>query len=228
MPDHEAIYAQQAERYHELIAKQPSLKSIIEEIRPVAGLDVVDLGAGSGRLAAVLAGQARSIIALDAQAAMLELAAKRLSQGGYTNWSTSVADHRSLPLENDSADLVVSGWSIGYLGSDTLPDWEDNIRLVISEIKRVLRPGGTAIIVETMGTGFEKPNPPRFLEPYFNALENLYGFSSRWVRMDYAFDSVDQAEQLARFFFSDELADRIAEQQLIHLPECAGIWWLQL
>lgn len=160
MPDHGAIYARQAERYHELIAKQPSLESIIEEIRPVAGLDVVDLGAGSGRLAAVLAGQARSIVALDAQAAMLEVAAKRLSQAGYTNWSTSVADHRSLPLENDSADLVVSGWSIGYLGSDTLPGWEDDIRLVISEIKRVLRPGGTAIILETMGTGFETPNPP--------------------------------------------------------------------
>ncbi|CAM4368246.1 ubiquinone/menaquinone biosynthesis C-methylase UbiE [Paenibacillus endophyticus] len=228
MPDHGAIYTQQAERYHELIAKQPSLKSIIEEIRPVAGLDVVDLGAGSGRLAAVLAGQARSIVALDAQAAMLEVAAKRLAQAGYTNWSTSVADHRSLPLENDSADLVVSGWSIGYLGSDTLANWEDNIRQVMSEIKRVLRPGGTAILFETMGTGFETPNPPRFLKPYFHALERHYGFSYRWVRMDYDFDSVDQAEQLARFFFSDELADRIVEQQLIRLPECAGIWWLQL
>ncbi|RAP21073.1 hypothetical protein C2W64_03656 [Brevibacillus laterosporus] len=33
----------------------------------------------------------------------------------------------------------------------------------MSEIKRVLRPGGTAIIFETMGTGYETPHPPAFL-----------------------------------------------------------------
>ncbi|WP_138753925.1 class I SAM-dependent methyltransferase [Paenibacillus sinopodophylli] len=228
MSNHETLYAKQAVRYHELIAKQPSLKIIIEEIRSVRGLDVVDLGAGSGRLTAVLADQARSIVALDAEAAMLEITAQRLTQAGYTNWRTGVADHRSLPLEDQSADVVVSGWSICYLGSDELPDWEHNIQQVMNEMKRILRPGGTIIIFETMGTGFETPNPPIFLKKYYAALENEYGFKHRWVRTDYDFDSVDQAEQLTRFFFSDELADRVADQRLIRLPECAGIWWLQL
>jgi dihydroorotase len=39
---------------------------------------------------------------------------------------------------------------------------------------------------------------------------------------------VEQAEQLTRFFFGDDLADKVAEQKLSHLPECAGVWRLQL
>lgn len=228
MPDHHAIYEEEAARYHELIAKQPSLKKVIEEIRPVSGLDVVDLGAGSGRLTAVLADQAKSIIALDAYEPMLQVAAERLRLAGYTNWNTQVADHRNLPLPDDSADLIVSGWSICYLGSDNLPDWKLNIQQVMNEMKRVLRTGGTIIIFETMGTGFETPNPPHFLKQYYASLEQNYGFSHKWIRTDYTFESVEQSEQLTRFFFSDELADRVAQNKLVHLPECAGVWWLQL
>ncbi|GEM_PF-6658666 len=28
-----------------------------------------------------------------------------------------------------------------------------------------------------------------------------------------------------RFFFGDDLADRILRDRLIILPECTGIWW---
>jgi ubiquinone/menaquinone biosynthesis C-methylase UbiE len=228
MPDHSAIYEKEADRYHQLISKQPDLREYIDELRPFSGLDVVDLGAGSGRLTAVLAAKAKSIIALDASDAMLQITERRLSEAGYTNWKTQVADHRKLPLEDNSADLVVSGWSICYLGSDTIPDWEQNIKEVMGEIKRVLRANGTVIIFETMGTGFETPAPPDSLKPYYAALEKDYGFSHKWICTDYRFDSVEQAEQLTRFFFGDDLADKVAEQKLSHLPECAGVWRLQL
>jgi len=228
MPDHFAIYEEEAERYHELIAKQPSVQHWIEEIRLIRGLDIVDLGAGSGRLTAVLAGEANTIIALDAFEPMLRITAERLHAAGHTNWSTRAADHRELPIADHSADLIMSGWSICYLCSDELPDWEANLKQVISEMKRVLRDNGTIIIFETMGTGYETPNPPDFLEKYYAALEQDYGFSHKWIRTDYAFDSVEQAEQLTRFFFSDELADSVARDKLVNLPECAGIWWLHL
>lgn len=228
MPDHSAIYEKEADRYHQLISKQPDLRVCIDELRPFSGLDIVDLGAGSGRLTAVLAEQAKSIIALDASESMLQITASRLSEAGYTNWTTKVADHRMLPLKDNSADLVVSGWSICYLGSDTDPDWEQNISKVMGEIKRVLRANGTVIIFETMGTGFETPATPDFLKPYYAALVKDYRFSHKWIRTDYQFDSAEQAEQLTRFFFGDDLADKVAEQKLIHLPECAGVWWLQL
>jgi ubiquinone/menaquinone biosynthesis C-methylase UbiE len=228
MPDHDKIYKQEAAHYHELISKQPDLRMFVEEIRPISGLDIVDIGAGTGRLTTVLAPQAKSIIALDASEAMLQITADRLLSAGLTNWTTQAADHRKLPLADHSADLIVAGWSISYLGSTNVKGWEQNISEVIRELKRVVRSDGTIIIFETLGTGFESPNPPDFLLNYYSALVNDYGFSHRWIRMDYEFDNILQAERLTRFFFGDELANRVIERNLIHLPECAGVWWLQL
>ena len=156
---------------------------------------------------------------------MLRVTADRLREVGLSNWSTEVADHRNLPLADRSADLIVSGWSVCYLASSNDPDWERNLADVIGEIRRVLRPGGTAILFETMGTGYETPNPPDFLRPYYDSLERDYGFSHRWIRTDYEFEDIGQAERLSRFFFGDELADKVVRDSLVRLPECAGIWW---
>jgi len=228
MPNHDEIYRDEALQYHEMIARQPNLRPVIEEIRPVRGLDVVDMGAGTGRLSVVLAPEAKSLVALDAAEAMLRVTAERLRETGLANWSVQVADHRDLPLADGSADLVVSGWSVCYLANSNEPEWEADLEQVICEIKRVLRPGGTAILFETMGTGYETPSPPDFLLPYYRKLTETYGFSHRWVRTDYRFDDAVQAERMARFFFGDELGDKVTAGNLACLPECAGVWWLQL
>lgn len=225
MSNHEEIYRKEAERYDQLIASQPSLLEVVNELKPLAGLDVLDMGAGTGRLTAVLAPNVKSILATDASGAMLKLTAERLRDAGMLHWGTAIADHRNLPLEDDCMDLVVSGWSVCYLCTSDIPEWKDNLRRVIGEIERVLRPGGMAIIFETMGTGYKTPHPPVFLAEYYKALESEYGFQHRWQRMDYRFDSVEQAEELTRFFFGSELSDRVKRERLSELPECAGVWW---
>ncbi|MFF2889771.1 class I SAM-dependent methyltransferase [Paenibacillus sp. NPDC057967] len=227
MPNHDEIYSREAERYDQLIASQPKLMEIVNEIRPLAGVDVLDMGAGTGRLTLALAPSVKSILATDASAAMLKLTGERLRASGMKHWGTAVADHRRLPLEDNCIDLVVSGWSICYLCATGVPEWRENLRLVMSEIERVLRPGGTAIIFETMGTGYETPQPPEFLLDYYRALEEECGFQHRWLRMDYQFESVEQAVELTSFFFGEELAERVRRECLTALPECAGVWWRQ-
>ncbi|ATF11330.1 class I SAM-dependent methyltransferase [Brevibacillus sp. HB1.2] len=226
MPNHEQIYKNQAEQYDLMISRQPRLLAVIEEITPIKGQDVIDLGAGSGRLTSVLAPHAKSILALDASAAMLEVNAQQLTQAGLTNWKTNVADHRELPVDDNSADVLVAGWTVCYLTSSEVPNNELHLEKIIQEMKRVLRPGGTIIIMETMGTGYETPHPPHFLTQYYSLLETKYGFSHKWIRLDYQFKDIAEAERLSRFFFGDELADRVAREKLVTLPECAGVWWL--
>ncbi|MBW7477647.1 class I SAM-dependent methyltransferase [Paenibacillus oenotherae] len=226
MPNHDLIYEQEAHKYHQLISKQHELHTYVDEIRSYQGLDIVDIGAGTGRLAVALAPKARSITALDGAEAMLAVAASRLSQtAGHDNWRTAVADNRSLPLADESADLIVAGWSICYLGSTNVPHWQSNIREVMNEIERVLRPGGTVIIFETMGTAAATPSAPDFLQSYYDTLVQEYGFSHRSIRTDYVFDDLGQAEELTRFFFGDIIADQVVANNWTTLPECAGIWW---
>lgn len=156
---------------------------------------------------------------------MLRLTASKLTQMNLKNWKTSVSDLRQLPLEDHSFDIVMAGWSICYLASSNNNEWSDNLSQVLNEIIRVLRPNGTIIILETLGTGNEQPAPPDFLQSYYTKLEQEYGFKHKAIRTDYEFDSVEQAEEVCRDFFGDSLADRIKEEKMRIVPECTGIWW---
>jgi ubiquinone/menaquinone biosynthesis C-methylase UbiE len=225
MPNHTEIFNDEADKYDLLISKQPDLQEVIESIRSPRGLDVIDLGAGTGRLTIPIAKQSKSVTALDASAAMLEVTASKLRSTNVHNWTTKVSDHRHIQAEDHSADMLVSGWSICYVASSNVEGWEQNIAAVMNEIERVLRPGGTAIIFETMGTGAESPAPPGFLTGYYSLLERVYGFRHKWIRMDYRFDDPDQAAELMKFFFGDELSEQVLRSGSAIVPECAGVWW---
>ena len=141
----------------------------------------------------------------------------------------AVADNRNLAVSDRIADVSVAGWTFGHFTSWHAETWRDEIGQALAQMKRVLRPGGTALILETLGTGLEKPHPPTdALAAYYALLEEEHGFSSTWIRTDYRFKSLSEAEELTRFFFGDELADRVAREGLIILPECTGIWWLTI
>jgi ubiquinone/menaquinone biosynthesis C-methylase UbiE len=226
MATHEQIYQNQTNTYEFMVSKQPELSEFINEIRPFKDLNILDLGAGSGRLASVLAKDAKSLICTDISSSMLELLENKLTdQGVAHNLTTVVADHRSLPIADKSIDLVVSGWSICYLTNTGNEKWDENLRLVISELYRVLKPNGTIIIFETMGTGTETPDPPGFLTKYYKSLEDDYGFNHNWIRLDYKFQDVEEAIKCTKFFFGEELVQKISDNQWSTVPECAGIWW---
>ena len=230
MPTEKEVYALHANQYDRLILREDFQNNIlraIQKITPVTSLDVVDLGAGTGRLTQMLAPLARSIMATDLSPQMLQVAKVSLQKTIAKNWLIAAADNLQLPVRNTCADLVISGWSFCYLAVWGGADWRRSLENGLIEIKRVLRKGGLAIILETMGTGFETPNPPPHLANYFKFLKEM-GFSSTWIRTDYKFESLAEAEELSSFFFGEELTKKVKENEWIILPECTGIWWLRI
>ncbi len=112
------IYQSEADRYEALVSRedyQGNIMKALEEIIDPDGLDVLDLGAGTGRLTLLLTPRVKSIRAFDASAEMLRVCRARLERSGLSNWNVDVADHRQLPVTDGSADLIVSGWSVAYL-----------------------------------------------------------------------------------------------------------------
>jgi len=189
----------------------------------------VESGAGTGRLTSLVMPFVKHIFAFDNSTHMLKTAKKKLTLSGFNNWSTGAADHRKIPLKNSVANVFISGWSLSYLLEKHPHQWKEEFKKVFFEIKRLLRPGGTAIIIESLGTGREKPSPPtESLRNYYNYLENELMFSSTWLRTDYKFETLEEADYLVRIFFGQELADLIIKNEILYLPECTGIWWLKL
>ena len=221
------IYSQQAEQYERLICREDYLQNISRALMRIAsfdGLDVVELGAGTGRLTRLLAPATNSIHAFDISVPMLNVASDRLREAGCLGWDLTIADHRSLPLKEEVADVVISGWSICYLVTWSSKAWRSEVDRALAEIKRVLRPNGQIILLETLGTGYETPCPPGHLAGYYDFLEAL-GFASTWIRTDYQFASLAEAEALIHFFFGEGLARKVVEEHWTTVPECTGIWW---
>lgn len=229
MSDHfKTIYAQSAERYERLIAREDqrgNIFQILMDIHPFDGKTVVEFGAGTGRLTRIMSVLVDIIHGFDIAPAMLREGYRVLSETGMENWSFTQSDNRQMPIANDSADIVVEGWSFGHVMSWYPDNWQAETDKMLAEMQRIARPDGTMILMETMGTGARKPlAPSEDLAKLYQYWENKHGFEYRWIRTDYQFESVAEADELIRFFFGDEMADTLVADKNIIIPECTGVW----
>ncbi|MEW5939624.1 MAG: class I SAM-dependent methyltransferase [Chloroflexota bacterium] len=233
MADQRQIYQTDADRYEALIARedyQGNILRTLEQIVPnLASRFALDLGAGTGRLARLLAPRVTYVRAFDESEEMLRVCRERLAATGLVNWQADVADHRHLPADDASADLVVSGWSVSYLAVWGNEKWRGNLEEWMDEMKRVLKPGARSVIVlfESLGTGHESPFHLPHLVNFYPWLDEA-GFQNTRIRTDYKFESLEEAEHLSRFFFGDEMGDNVVKNNWVILPECTGVWWKEI
>ena len=103
----------------------------------VRGLDVLDVGCGEGRFCRMLAARGARTVGIDPTPSLI-LEARRLQPGGV--YHEGVGEALSLP--DASVDLVVS-----FVALVDIPDF----RKAISEMARVLRPGGRCVVANMNG-----------------------------------------------------------------------------
>lgn len=223
------IYHNHAAQYDRMVAREDvhgNLFAALNQIQSPYGQTVVELGAGTGRVTRLMSVMARRVFAFDIAPPMLAIARDMLRLTGMTNWRLATADNRTVPLPSNCADIAIQGWSFGHAVGWYPDTWQQEVGLMLAEMQRVVKPGGMIILLETLGTGIKQPQPPSpGLGDLYRWWEHTHGFQHRWIRTDYQFASVQEADDLTRFFFGDELADHIRTENLTILPECTGIWW---
>jgi ubiquinone/menaquinone biosynthesis C-methylase UbiE len=222
--DYHEIYENHAEAYDELVAAEDcdaNLLPALARVMPVTGR-VVEVGAGTGRVTRLLAQAGATVVATEPSAAMLAVGQRRLGEHASVSWHQASA--RALPVADGWADAAVAGWVFGHFREWMPAGWQDELAQALAELGRVVRRGGTLVIIETLGTGAAEPAPPTpGLAEYYAWLEER-GFARSWIRTDYGFDSVDEAARVTGFFFGEAFATRVREQGWARVPECTGIW----
>lgn len=116
---------------------------VLELASPLENEVVVDLGAGTGLLSLPAARGVAAVYAVDYSEPMLTRLLERARADGLENVHTVVADMREVPLEDESANVVLSSYAFHHLR-------DEGKELALAEARRILRPGGRLVICDMM------------------------------------------------------------------------------
>jgi ubiquinone/menaquinone biosynthesis C-methylase UbiE len=125
-------------------------EQVIETIADAIAIDdtqtVLDVGTGTGFIAAGLAPRADRVIAIDNSPSMLDIARDNLARLAIDNVDVHEADLTHLPLENGSVDAAVANMVLHHA--------EDPAGM-LAEMTRVVRPGGWVAITDAVEHPYE-------------------------------------------------------------------------
>jgi len=144
----EAFFDEQAESWDALRAQLLDQAAGLWALVPLIprGLRVADIGTGTGGMLPLLSEFADSVVAVDISREMLRRARLRAKSIGLDNVEFVKADLHDLPLDDASVDAAFATLVLHHA-----PDPGAAIR----EVARILRPGGSLVVVDLCAHGHE-------------------------------------------------------------------------
>lgn len=108
---------------------------------------VADLGAGEGTFSQLLARRAERVIAVDNSERMVDFGAQLAQKHGVSNLEYRLGDMEALPIGDGEVDLAFFSQSLHHAL---------NPERAVSEVSRILRPGGRVAILDLVRHQFEE------------------------------------------------------------------------
>lgn len=121
-------------------ANRTELEKLVERAAPNPTDRLLDIGAGAGHTAIAFAPAVRQVIAYDLTPQMLEEVERNAAARGITNLETRLGAAEALPYPDASFELVSCRLTTHHFA---------DLALALSEMARVLKPGGRLIIMDT-------------------------------------------------------------------------------
>lgn len=117
-------------------------KKVVALVKKTAPESILDIATGTGDLAISFAEtSARKIVGLDLSPGMLKVGKEKVAKKGFNNRIEMVlGDSENLPFEDNSFSVISVAFGVRNF---------ENLEKGLSEILRVLKPGGLFIVLET-------------------------------------------------------------------------------
>ncbi len=122
--------------------RRGAYRKLVEAANVHSGQRALDVGSGPGYLGRMLAtavGPTGSVVGIDAAPEMVEYANRKSARLGNCTFQAASAD--ALPFPDAGFDVVMSSLVMHHLP-------EDLRRNAVSEMRRVLKPGGTLLLAD--------------------------------------------------------------------------------
>ncbi|MEN8185844.1 MAG: bifunctional demethylmenaquinone methyltransferase/2-methoxy-6-polyprenyl-1,4-benzoquinol methylase UbiE [Bacteroidota bacterium] len=136
-------------------------KKVVKIVSDENAKTILDIATGTGDLAIMLAGtNPDKIVGLDLSPGMLEVGKKKVAEKKLGNLIEMVlGDSENLPYKDNSFDAATVGFGVRNF---------ENLEKGLSEIYRVLKPGGSFVVLETsQPTKFPVKQGFTFYSKYF-------------------------------------------------------------
>jgi len=132
--------AESWDKLRSLHADEAEVEKAIGDLLPDSGIDnLLDLGAGTGRILEMLAPRTRRGTGIDLSREMLAVARANLERAGCDHCQVRQGDLYQLPFAADAFDVITIHQVLHFL---------DEPGRAINEAARVLRPGGRLLIID--------------------------------------------------------------------------------
>jgi SAM-dependent methyltransferase len=182
--------------------------------------DVLDLGCGTGFHLPRFAETARSVIGIEPHQDLVALARRRTRRLSTVTVSPGMAE--AVPLPDASVDVVHARWAY-FFGPGSEPG--------LAELDRVVRRGGTALVIDndptrsTFGGWFRRSYPdvdPAAVERFWST----HGWTRTPVDMGWRFASRADLEAVVRIELTPEVADdALASHEGVEVDYAVNVWW---
>ena len=178
-----------------------------------SGLDVVDIGCGTGYHLPVFARDARTVVGVEPHPPLASLAAQRVSS--MPTVSVREEGAAAIGVPDSSFDVAHARWAY-FFGPGSEPG--------LVELDRVVRPGGAAFVIDndatrsTFGQWFRRALPsydPRAVERFWER----QGWQRERLDIRWDFDSREDFEAVVGIEFAPEHADLILAEH----PDATGV-----
>ena len=195
----------------------------IRDLGGWAGRDVVDIGCGTGFHLPRFAAEARSVVGIEPRAPLLERAQARAADAGLTNTTVRLGAAQASGLPQHSVDLAHARWAY-FFGPGCEPG--------LAELARIMRPGGTAYLVDndatrsTFGRWFREAWPsydPQAVERFWRRL----GWTQDQLTIAWEHERREDFEAVVRLEFEPEYAGRLLAEDphRTRVDYAVNLWW---
>ncbi|MBD0323570.1 MAG: class I SAM-dependent methyltransferase [Aldersonia sp.] len=176
--------------------------AVLRELCDWAGREVVDVGCGAGFHLPSFAGDAKSVVGVEPHPPLVRAARDRVGAAPHVRVLQASAD--ALPLPDAAADMVHARTAY-FFGPGCEPG--------ITEALRVLRPGGTLVIVDLDATAhpygrWMRASAPEYDQVATEAFFRRAGFDLRRVDTRWVFEDRYSLRSVLDIEFTEAVADR--------------------